>query len=70
MVSEKWYLSDQVLVLDHPQLSPYSLGDALSSHQVANQHRSRTDIHCRDRQYQSSDAGSRTFMNHGPEFTF
>lgn len=70
MVSEKWYLSDQVLVLDHPQLSAYSLGDALSSHQVANQHRSRTDIHCRDQQYQLSDASSRIFMNHGPDFTF
>lgn len=69
-VSEKRYLSDQVLVLHHPQLSAYSLGDPFSSHQVANQHRSRTDIHWGDQQYQLYEASSRIFMNRGPDFTF
>lgn len=39
------YLSDQILVLHHTQLSPCSLSDPFPCHQVANQHRSWANIH-------------------------
>lgn len=39
------YLSNEILVLHHAQLSPYSLGDPFPCHQVANQHRSWTNVH-------------------------
>lgn len=39
------YLSDQVLVLHHSQLSACRLGDALPGHQVADKHGGRADVH-------------------------
>lgn len=39
------YLSDQILVLHHAQLSACGLGDPLPCHQVSYQHGGRTHVH-------------------------